>query len=114
MRILVGALGLALLAGCVTTADLEKNEPSISAKTVKGPKQYALCVFPKWQAARTDSSMVETEDGYRLWVANSNMADELLDIRKAGSGSSVTLKQRMSWSPGLGRGDIEKAVRACL
>ncbi|MFJ4056854.1 hypothetical protein ACIPZC_25925 [Pseudomonas sp. NPDC089743] len=114
MRILIGAMGMALLAGCISPADLEKNDPTISAKTSKDPKSYALCVFPKWQAARTDSSMVETADGYRLWVANTNMTDELLDIRKEQAGSSVTLKQRMPWSPGLGRGDIEKAVRACL
>ena len=47
MRVLIGAVGLALLAGCVTTADLEGNDPSISAVTKKDPKQYALCVFPK-------------------------------------------------------------------
>ena len=47
MRILISALVFALLAGCVTTADLEGNDPSISAVTKKDPKQYALCVFPK-------------------------------------------------------------------
>jgi hypothetical protein len=114
MRFLIGALGLVLLAGCVSPGNLEKNNPSISANTSKDPKRYALCVFPKWQAARADSSMVETESGYRLWVASSNMADELLDIKKTKSGSSVILRQRMAWSPGLGRSDIEGAVRSCL
>ena len=114
MRILIGAVGLALLAGCVTTADLESNEPSISAVSKKDPKKYALCVFPKWQAARTESSMVETENGYRLWVANSSMADELLDITESPTGSSVTLRQRMPWSAMPGRTAVEKAVRSCL
>ncbi|MBK4989755.1 hypothetical protein [Pseudomonas sp. S36] len=114
MRILIVAMGLAFLAGCVSPADLERNEPTISATTLKDPKAYALCVFPKWQAARTDSAMAENSDGYRLWVAQSNMTDELLDIRKSGSGSAVTLKQRMAWSPGLGRSAIEKAARDCL
>lgn len=114
MQILIGALGLVLLAGCVSPGDLEQNNPSISANTSKDPKRYALCVFPKWQAVRADSSMVETESGYRLWVASSNMADELLDIEKTKSGSSVMLRQRLAWSPGLGRSDIEGAVRSCL
>lgn len=114
MRILIGTLGLALLAGCVTTADLESNEPSISAASTKDPKKYALCVFPKWQAARTESSMVETENGYRLWVANSSMADELLDITRSPTGSSVALRQRMPWSAMPGRTAVENAVRSCL
>ncbi|CAI8941802.1 hypothetical protein [Pseudomonas donghuensis] len=114
MRILIGAVAVALLAGCVSTADLEQNKPSITASTAKDPKRYALCVFPKWQASRTDASMAETEDGYRLWVAGNNMADELLDIRKTASGSSVTLRQRMAWSAMPGRSGIEAAVRSCL
>lgn len=114
MRVLIGALAVALLAGCVSPADLEKNQPTIVGATHKDPKTYALCVFPKWQAARADSAMVETSDGYRLWVAQSNITDELLDIRRSGSGSAVTLKQRMAWSPGLGRSAIERAARDCL
>ena len=79
MRILIAAVVGVMLAGCVSPSDLESNMASISTTTTKNPKQYALCVFPKWQSARTDSSMVETENGYRLWVASNNMADELLD-----------------------------------
>lgn len=114
MKALIAIAGLAFLAGCVSPADLENNEPSIAASTPKSPKAYALCVFPKWQAARADSSMAETEQGYRLWVASNSMTDELLDIKAKPDGSSVVLKQRMPWSPGVGRGDIEKAVRTCL
>lgn len=114
MKLIVGALAIALLAGCVSPGDLEGNEPSIKTGTAKDPKKYALCVFPKWQSARTDSSMVETESGYRLWVASNNMADELLDIKKTQSGSSVTLHQRMAWSAMPGRSAIEAAVRGCL
>ena len=114
MRKVLAGLGLVLLAGCVTTADLEENKPSISAVSKKDPKQYALCVFPKWQAARADSSMVETVDGYRLWVANSGMADELLDVTRTSTGSTVVLKQRMPWSAMPGRSAVEKAVSSCL
>lgn len=114
MRIMIVALGLALLAGCVTTADLEGSKPSISSETGKNAKQYALCVFPKWQAARAESAMAETESGYRLWVSSGGMTDELLDIVQTSNGSRVTLRQRMPWSPGLGRAAVEKAVESCL
>ncbi len=114
MRILIAGLGMALLAGCVSPADLEKNAPTVSADTAKEPKRYALCVFPKWQAARSDSSMAETENGYRLWVSSNSMTDELLDITRTPNGSSVALRQRMPWSAMLGRSAIETAVRQCL
>lgn len=114
MRILIVALAVTLLAGCVSPGDLQKNDPSFKAATAKDPKRYALCVFPKWQDARSDASMSETENGYRLLVASNNMTDELLDIRKAQKGSTVTLYQRMAWSPGYGRGDMKQAIKDCL
>jgi len=114
MRILIAAVAAVVLAGCVSPGDLERNDPSIKAATNKDPKAYALCVFPKWQSSRTDSSMVETESGYRLWVASNNMADELLDIKKTSTGSSVMLRQRMAWSAMPGRSGVESAARSCL
>jgi uncharacterized lipoprotein YajG len=114
MRILIGAVAVALLSGCVGPGDLAKNDPSIKVTTSKEPKAYALCVFPKWQNARTDSSMAKTETGYRLLVASNDMADELLDINKVSSGSSVVLYQRMAWSMMPGRQAVESAVKSCL
>ncbi|MGX4728081.1 hypothetical protein [Pseudomonas corrugata] len=114
MRILIGALAVALLVGCVSPGDLESNDPSISASTEKDPKRYALCVLQRWQDARSDVTMSETEYGYRLIAATNNMTDELLSIRKMSKGSSVKLYQRMAWAPGYGRSDMERAVRSCL
>lgn len=114
MRILIAAVAVAMLAGCVSPGDLESKAPSISASSAKDPKKYALCVFPKWQDARSDVTMSETEYGYRLIAASNNMTDELLSIRKVSNGSSVKLFQRLAWGPGWGRSDMEKAVRNCL
>ncbi|TWC11429.1 hypothetical protein FBY06_14418 [Pseudomonas sp. SJZ085] len=114
MRILIGAFAVALLAGCVSPGDLESKDPSISVSTAKDPKRYALCVFPRWQNARSDVSMSETEHGYRLIAASNNMTDELLSIRKASKGSMVKLYQRMAWAYGYGRSDMERAVKDCL
>jgi uncharacterized lipoprotein YajG len=114
MKLIIGLLAVAFLAGCVGPGDLAKNEPSLNLVTKKDPKSYALCVFPKWQNARTDSTMAETESGYRLLVASNNMADEMLDVRKTPEGSSVILHQRMAWSMMPGRSSIESAVKSCL
>lgn len=114
MKLIVGALALVLLTGCSTPGDLKKNDPTISAVSNKSPKQYALCVFPKWQDERSTSTMSETESGYRLIVATDMTTDEVLEVAGSGKGSKVALYQRMPWSKMLGRGAIEDAVRKCL
>nr|WP_150643754.1 lipoprotein [Pseudomonas fluorescens] len=114
MRILIGAVAVAMLAGCSTPSDLKSGKSTISASTAKTPKQYALCVLPRWQDARSGASMSETTSGYRLLVGNDMTTDELLEVNRSASGSSVALYQRMAWSPGYGRSEIERSVRDCL
>jgi hypothetical protein len=114
MKLIVGALAVALLAGCVSPSDLRGNTPTVSAVTKKTPKQYALCVFPRWQDARSDSVMSETEDGYRLVVGSIQLTDELLEIKNTPTGSSISFYQRVAWMPGVGRTEIESAVKNCL
>jgi uncharacterized lipoprotein YajG len=114
MKLFVGALAVALLAGCSSPGDVKKNDPTVSASTSKSAKKYALCVFPKWQEQRSTSTMSETENGYRLVVATDMMTDEVLEVSSAGSGSKVALYQRMPWSKMWGRAALETAVRECL
>lgn len=114
MRKVITAMALVVLAGCAAPGDLKKNDPTISATSNKSPKQYALCVFPKWQEERSASTMSETENGYRLIVATDMMTDELLEVFDSGKGSKVALYQRMPWSKMWGRGALEDAVRRCL
>ncbi|WP_288074424.1 hypothetical protein [Pseudomonas sp.] len=116
MRILLASVMAVsvLMAGCSTPGDLKKGEASIRASTSKPPKQYALCVFPRWQDARSGATMSETERGYRLTVSTDMTTDELLEINKSASGSSVSLYQRLAWAPGVGRAAIERSVRDCL
>lgn len=114
MRILIAAVAVAMLAGCTTPGDLKAGKATISASSSKTPKQYALCVMPKWQDARSGATMTETSTGYRLIVATDSTAEELLEVNRSSNGSSVALYQRLSWAPGYGRSAIEKAVRDCL
>ena len=114
MRILIGAVGLALLAGCVSPSDLKSNAPTTKAESNKSPREYALCVIPQWQDARSEATMSETQNGYRLVIAAMNLTDELLEISKTDAGSSVVFYQRVPWMPGVGRSAIEGAVKSCL
>jgi uncharacterized lipoprotein YajG len=114
MKLIVGALAVGLLAGCSSPGDIKKNDPTISASTTKAAKKYALCVFPRWQDQRSTSTMSETERGYRLVVATDMMTDEVLEVTSTGTGSTVSLYQRMPWSKMWGRGELEAAVRDCL
>lgn len=114
MRKAITGLALIVLAGCSTPGDLKQNDPTISATSTKSPKQYALCVFPKWQEERSASTMSETENGYRLIVATDMTTDELLEVADSGKGSKVALYQRMPWSKMWGRWALEDAVHKCL
>ncbi|QJI29898.1 hypothetical protein HKK55_14675 [Pseudomonas sp. ADAK18] len=115
MKLFIGALALVALAGCSTPSDLLRGAPELSATTKKSPKAYALCVYPSWQDYRSSSVMSETTDGYRI-VAGSEMngqTDDVLDIKRSASGSSVKLYQRMAWQQ-LGRSDLKESFNSCL
>jgi hypothetical protein len=108
-------MAVALLVGCTSPSDLKSNGPVFSANTAKNPKQYALCVFPKWQDLNPGSTLSETESGYRLVMSNPGVGqtDELLEVSKASAGSVVRHYQRIAWQQ-LGRAGVSEAVKSCL
>ncbi len=115
MRILIGTLAVAMLAGCSTPSDLMAEKPQLTATSTKSPKVIALCAYPAWQDYRSSSVMSETLTGYRI-VAGSEMnrqTDDVLNIEKAGSGSIVKLYQRAAWSQ-MGRGGLRDSLNRCL
>jgi len=63
MRILIAAVVVVALAGCLASGEVQRSDPGIKTSTSKGPKMYVRCVFPKWQNARSDGSIFETENG---------------------------------------------------
>lgn len=115
MRILIGTLALALVAGCSTPSDLMAEKPQLTATSTKSPKAIALCAYPAWQDYRSSSAVSETLTGYRI-VAGSEMnrqTDDVLNIEKTGSGSIVKLYQRAAWSQ-IGRGGLRDSLNRCL
>lgn len=59
--------------------------------------------------------MSETTNGYRI-VAGSEIngqTDDVLDIKKASTGSVVKLYQRAAWQQ-MGRGELKSSFNSCL
>jgi len=111
MRMLIGALGAALLAGCSLPASVVPGEPNVSKYSEKPPKEYAACVLPAWQQVVPHSTQAGISNGYRITAPSIITADEILDIVKSKDGSRVSLYQGPPWAKS---GALRQAVRDCL
>lgn len=111
MRIWIGGLALAMLAGCSLPASLVPGEPNISKTSAKPPKDYAACVLPLWQQDVAKTAQTSISNGYRITAPSVITADEILDIVKYKDGSRVSLYQGPPWAKS---GSLRKSVRDCL
>ncbi|PCR96309.1 hypothetical protein C1X59_14395 [Pseudomonas sp. FW215-R2] len=111
MRMLIGGLLMAALAGCSLPASLVPGEPNFSKVSGKAPKDYAACVLPLWQQDIPKTSQVAISNGYRIKAPSIVTADEILDIVKYKDGSRVSLYQGPPWAKS---GSLRKSVRDCL
>lgn len=112
MKLFVGALAVALLAGCSSPSDLMSSAPQVTITSAKTPKDFALCVFPSWQDHNSNASMTETSTGYRIVSGFAQQTDDVLDVTKAKMGSSAKLYQRVAWSQ-MGRGTLRDSLQKC-
>jgi hypothetical protein len=111
MRIWIGSLALALLAGCSLPASLVPGEPNVSKTSAKSPKDYAACLLPLWQKDVAKTSQTSISNGYRITAPSIITADEILDIVKYKDGSRVSLYQGPPWAKS---GSLRQSVRDCL
>ena len=111
MRICIGSLTLAMLAGCSLPASLVPGEPNVSKTSAKVPKDYAACVLPLWQQDVAKTTQTSISNGYRITAPSIITADEILDIVKYKDGSRVSLYQGPPWAKS---GSLRKSVRDCL
>ncbi|SFX17916.1 hypothetical protein SAMN03159390_00646 [Pseudomonas sp. NFACC49-2] len=112
MRFFVGAVAVALLAGCSSPSDLLSSEPAVTVSSAKSPKAFALCVFPQWQEHSSSATMTETAHGYRLVNGFAQQTDDVLEISQTKAGSIAKLYQRVAWSQ-LGRSGIRDSLQQC-
>jgi len=111
MRIWIGTLTLAMLAGCSLPTSLVPGEPNVSKTSAKTPKDYAACVLPLWQKDVAKTSQTSISNGYRITAPSIITADEVLDIVKYKDGSRVSLYQGPPWAKSAA---MRQAVRDCL
>ncbi|PMY37306.1 hypothetical protein C1Y35_19660 [Pseudomonas sp. GW456-L14] len=112
MKFFVGAVAVALLAGCSSPSDLMSSNPAVTVTSAKTPKALALCVFPQWQEHSSSATMTETATGYRLVNGFAQQTDDVLDVRSTKSGSVAKLYQRVAWSQ-LGRSGLRDSLQQC-
>ncbi|MHC8287308.1 hypothetical protein ACYZUD_10895 [Pseudomonas sp. XS1P51] len=111
MRMLMGGVVVALLAGCSLPASLVPGEPNVSKYSEKAPKDYAACVLPAWQREIPNTTQSAIANGYRINAPSIITADEIVDIVKSRDGSRVSLYQGPPWAKSEA---LRKAVRDCL
>ena len=66
MRVLICAVGLVVLSGCVSSADLQEKGPVLDSHTPKSARDFSKCLTPKWQDLNSGVASTETETGYRI------------------------------------------------
>jgi hypothetical protein len=108
---LMGAVVVALLAGCSLPASLVPGEPNMGKNSDKPPKELAACVLPAWQQEVSHTTQTSISNGYRITAPSIITADEILDIVKYKDGSRVSLYQGPPWAKSAA---LRKAVRDCL
>lgn len=93
MRILIGALAVALLAGCTMSMEEARQKGPVARFTSpKGPESVASCIAPTWtsQSYRmvTFDAIVQPRRDGGLMVKTIG-ANEAVDILKDGQGAAL-------------------------
>ncbi|HEN8798202.1 hypothetical protein [Pseudomonas sp. CM27] len=116
MKWMVAALSVAL-GGCVSVAELEQSHETLDVMSGKSPREYADCIKQKLAETRDPLTEEQRGDGLRLIVPQKITSGvgpaALVDIDKRGSGSSITLHERLNNFP-LRLGDVRTAATQCI
>lgn len=116
MRILIGAVGLALLAGCASMEEKRANGPAHAYSSRQTASAVAECVLYAWQnqslaGSHIDASIQPLRDGGKTVISAGQV--EFADFKDVPSGSKVELYFQsglMSWR----KNRRTDAVESCL
>lgn len=102
MRIFVAALGVALLAGCSSIADVRSTPAVLSLSSAKPAKLIAECIRDGWQSTSIVGGSIGgilQQSGDRLSVVapNGESPWHVVDVTPAASGSSVQYRFYRTW-----------------
>lgn len=103
MRILVGAVGLVLLAGCANVADIRANPPVLSLISQKSAEQTAECIRDGWQSTSLIGGSVggvlqKSGRGFSVIAPNPESPWHVADVVPSGATTSkVSYRFHRTW-----------------
>ncbi|MFB1630155.1 hypothetical protein [Pseudomonas sp. AP-1] len=102
MRFLIGAMGLALLAGCANVSDTRSNPPLVSVTSSKSPQELAECIRDGWQGIAVLGSgygAILQSSGNRFSVFSPDSATpwHIADVSPSNSGAAVSYHFYRTW-----------------
>ena len=116
MRILIGALGLALVAGCASMNEKRASGPAMSFSSVKPADQVAECVLFAWQnqsmmGSHYGASIQPLAGGGKTVISVGEV--EFADFRGSSTGTAADLYFQTGLMDWRKNRRIE-AVKGCL
>jgi hypothetical protein len=116
MRILIGVMGLVVLAGCANVGDTRSNPPLLELYTTKQPKQAAECVRDAWQnttvlGASVGGVLQSSGDRFSILAPDVQAPLHLVDVTPAQEGSRISYHFYRTWQTPLQR--VLDAVKSC-
>ena len=102
MRLIVGALAVALLAGCATTNDIRSNPPIVKVSSSKSAKLVAECIRDGWQGTSLIGGSVggvlqTSGEKYSVIAPNSESPWHVADVTPTPNGSMVAYHFFRTW-----------------
>lgn len=115
MRILIGALAVALLAGCSTVSDLTAGNPTQTYVSTKPPEAIASCVFPAWKRYDENAQLSHPGQDWQIVSKSFFQVNDVVqfDLSDDKTGSIIKHYQRPEASQ-AGRDSIRIAMNHCL
>lgn len=116
MRILIGALGLALVAGCASVAETRSNPPLVVLESHKPARDVAECIRDSWQSttvlgASVGGILQSSGKRYSVLAPDAQAPLHLVDVVPGKDGSTVRYHFYRTWQSPLAR--VTDAVKAC-
>lgn len=116
MRIMIGALGLALLAGCASVVDTRSNPPLLTLSSQKPARDLAECIRDRWQSttvlgASIGGILQSSGDRYSVLAPDAQAPLHVADVEPNNGGSTVRYHFYRTWQSPLDR--VTDAVKAC-
>jgi len=116
MRILIGAVGLALLAGCASVGDTRSNPPILALHSAKPVRAIAECIRDGWQnttvlGAGIGGVLQTSGNRFTVLAPDTQAPLHLVDVEPTVDGSSVRYHFYRTWQLPLER--VTDVVKAC-